>query len=307
MAERFPGDGAAANGLDCRHLHEDEARLLYEADYPTPLDMRVSGSWLLSADEISVPPSPSGADWRAKIARIRSLLPESSSNLLRYAPNSNTPWTAYFERQPAEQLAATNGVEPRGRHNSKGHHPWRGILGRTLDVVLEHIEGGNSPRLEYPPPPTFSRRSDSSWTPRRMKTASSSSFGSSSHSSGSPALLPVKPEPRETPLGWRTRSGSIVINEPRACSRLIKSKTEPGHLLVKQELLAMAAGDETALNGSGATTSNTDFTPTSPFTVILAAPTVVLVIGGSMQHGSARRVVARSGDSKPTVTGSSES
>jgi len=31
MAERFPGDGAAANGFGRRHLHEDEARLLYEA------------------------------------------------------------------------------------------------------------------------------------------------------------------------------------------------------------------------------------------------------------------------------------
>ena len=34
MAERFPGDGAAANGFGRRHLHEDEVRLLYEANYP---------------------------------------------------------------------------------------------------------------------------------------------------------------------------------------------------------------------------------------------------------------------------------
>ena len=33
MAERFPGDGAAANGFGRRHLHEDEARLLYEAEH----------------------------------------------------------------------------------------------------------------------------------------------------------------------------------------------------------------------------------------------------------------------------------
>ena len=36
MAERFPGDGAAANGFGRRHLQEPEARLLYEAEYPAP-------------------------------------------------------------------------------------------------------------------------------------------------------------------------------------------------------------------------------------------------------------------------------
>ena len=33
MVERFPGDGAAVNGFGRRHLHEDEACLLYEAEY----------------------------------------------------------------------------------------------------------------------------------------------------------------------------------------------------------------------------------------------------------------------------------
>ena len=41
MAERFPSDGAAANGFGRRHLHEDEACLLYEVGYPVPPDMRV--------------------------------------------------------------------------------------------------------------------------------------------------------------------------------------------------------------------------------------------------------------------------
>ena len=45
MAERFPDDGAAANGFGRRHLHEDEARLLFEAEYPVPPDMRVPGAW----------------------------------------------------------------------------------------------------------------------------------------------------------------------------------------------------------------------------------------------------------------------
>ena len=74
MAERCPGDAAAANCLGPRRLHEDEARLLYEADYSVPPDMRVAGSWKLSAGGIPVPPVPTGAERRAVIARIRSSL-----------------------------------------------------------------------------------------------------------------------------------------------------------------------------------------------------------------------------------------
>lgn len=251
MAERYPSDGAAANGFGRRHLHEAEARLLYEADYPAPPDMRVPGSWRLSAGGVPVPPPPSGADRRAEIARIRSSLPEQARQQPRYAPDSHTLWTAYFDRRHADQLASTNGVEPRGRLNSEGRRQWWGVPGRTLEAVLEHIEGGNSPRLEYPAPPSFSRRRGSSWTPRRMETASASSSSSGSRSSGSPALLPVKPEPRETPLGRRTRGGALVINEGGVpsppSSRLVKPKTEPALLPVKKEHEAMAADEETGL------------------------------------------------------------
>ncbi|KAI5017474.1 hypothetical protein ZWY2020_042362 [Hordeum vulgare] len=115
-----------------------------------------------------------------------------------------------------------------------------------MEVVLEDIEGGNSPKYEYPPPPAFSRRRGNSWMPRRMETAPSSSSGS--RSSGSPASPPlVKPEPHERLLGRRTRSCGIVINEPGATSRLVKPKTEPRLLPVKQEHLAMTADDETTL------------------------------------------------------------
>ncbi|KAE8788640.1 Homeobox protein KNOX3 [Hordeum vulgare] len=98
-----------------------------------------------------------------------------------------------------------------------------------LEAVLEYIEGGNSPQLEYSPPPSFSHCRGSSWTPRRMETTSSSLFGSRSCSSGSPVLLPVKTEQLETSLGRRTRSG-----EGGSSSRLVKPKTEPTLLPVKQ-------------------------------------------------------------------------
>ena len=84
-----------------------------------------------------------------------------------------------------------------------------------------------------------------------METATSSSSGSGSPSSGSPALRPVKPEPQETPLGRRTRSGALVINEggrpsPRSY-RLVRPKTELGLLPMKKKHEDMTAADETAL------------------------------------------------------------
>ncbi|KAE8816305.1 hypothetical protein D1007_06154 [Hordeum vulgare] len=62
MAARYPGDGAAANGFGRRHLREDEARLLYEAEYLAPPDMRAPGSWRLRAGGVPVPPPPTGAE-----------------------------------------------------------------------------------------------------------------------------------------------------------------------------------------------------------------------------------------------------
>ncbi|KAE8770242.1 Homeobox protein KNOX3 [Hordeum vulgare] len=124
MDERYLRDGAAANGFGRWHLREDEARLLYEVDYRAPSDMRVSGTWRLSIGGVPVPPPPTGADRRAEIARILSDPSESSRNLPRYAHYNNTLWTAYFEHHHVDQLAATNGVEPRDRHNSEGRCRW---------------------------------------------------------------------------------------------------------------------------------------------------------------------------------------
>ena len=110
---------------------------------------------------------------------------------------------------------------PSGRLNSEGRRRWWGVPGRTLEAVLEYIEGGNTPRLEYPAPPSFSRRHGSSWTLRRMDPGASSS--SSSRSSGSPCLRPVKPEPQDTPVSRRTRSSGV---------RIVVGETALGYLLV---------------------------------------------------------------------------
>ena len=80
----------------------------------------------------------------------------------------------------------------------------------------QHAEAG------VPRSPTFSRRRGSSWTPRRMDPASSSS-------SGSPSLLPVKPEPQDAPISRRTRSCGIRITESSPISaRLVRPRVESG-------------------------------------------------------------------------------
>ncbi|KAE8815333.1 Homeobox protein KNOX3 [Hordeum vulgare] len=239
-----PDDEAVVNGFGRPHLHESEACLLYEADYPTSPAMLVTSSWRLSAGGVPMPPTSSGDDRRVEIARIWSSLPEASRNLPRYAPDSNTLFMAYFKHCHTNQLAATNGADSRGRFNSEGRQLWWGIPDRTLEAVLEHIKGDNSLLLEYPTPPSFSRCRDISLTSRCMEAAPSSSSGSRSRSSGSPTLLPVKTEPLENPLGWRTPNGDIVINEGGSSSRHVKPKTELALLPV---YLDMAAADETAL------------------------------------------------------------
>ena len=85
MAERYPGDSAAANGFGRRHLHEDEARLLYEADYPAPPDMRVPGSWKLSTGRDR--PHPLVADGgAAERAEVRRRQPNVVEDVLRASP-----------------------------------------------------------------------------------------------------------------------------------------------------------------------------------------------------------------------------
>ncbi|XBI60382.1 hypothetical protein VPH35_041319 [Triticum aestivum] len=208
--------------------------------------MCVPGSWRLSAGGVPVLPVPEGAARRAEIARIRSSLTEDQRNEPRYAPDGETLWTLYFQLRREEQIASVNGIIPRGRLNSEGRREWWGVPGRTLDAVLDHIETSNVPRLDYPTRPSFSRRRGSSWMTRRMETGSSLSSGS-----GSPALRPVKPEPEETPLGRRARSGALVINEPspvtaptRRSLRLVRPKPEPDMLPVKPEHAGMVAPDD---------------------------------------------------------------
>ena len=245
MVERFPGDGAAANGFGRRHLHEDEARLLFEVEYPVPPDMRVPGAWRISVGGVPVPPPPPGAARRAEIARIRASLPRAAREGPRYVPDSPL-WEPYFRRRHAEQPEATNGIVPSGRLNSEGRRRWWGVPGRTLEAVLEYIEGGNTPRLEYPAPPSFSRRRGSSWTPRHTEVSSSLS----GRSTVSTCLHPVKPEPQDTPVSVRTRSSGVRIGDstpPSGRFVLVEPKPEPGLPAEYEEIARGGFSDEDAL------------------------------------------------------------
>ncbi|KAE8800666.1 Homeobox protein KNOX3 [Hordeum vulgare] len=218
--------------------------------------MRVPGAWRLSTGDVPVPTPPSTSERRGEITRIRAALLEEVRNQERYAPDNTPLWTAYFTRLHEEQLASTNCFPlTKGRNNFDDRKAWWGVPGRTLHVVLEHIEGGNNPPLEYPPI-SFSCRcggsaGSASWLPRRMASGASSS-SSGSRSSGTPPLAAVKAEPVETPNRRRTRcGGNLIINEGGPTDgrpRLVRPKKGPvTPAAIKPEHAAMPADFDTGL------------------------------------------------------------
>ena len=135
MGERFPGDGAAANGFSRRSLHECEAHLLFAPNLSAPPDMRAPGRWRLSAGGVPIPPLPditTRADYFAdEVDRVRASLTEEQRALPQYAAGNHEAWAAYFQRRQAERLASTNGVPVvRETKNSEGRRLWWGAPGR---------------------------------------------------------------------------------------------------------------------------------------------------------------------------------
>ena len=98
MCDRFPGDGAVANGFGRRSLHAWEAYLFFEVDIPAPPDMCAGPTgWRLSAGGVPIPPV-SDVDARpdffaAKVDRVRSALTEEQRALPRYAADNHVAWT----------------------------------------------------------------------------------------------------------------------------------------------------------------------------------------------------------------------
>jgi hypothetical protein len=113
----------------------------------------------------------------------------------RFYPDNLEAWTAFFRRRYERELAAYDGPPPPlARNNAAGRRRWWSAPSRTLEFVLEHIERGNDPVLEMPPPPrpTLSRRRGSSWMPRRMTSGSSGSATRSASQSSASTPRTVK-------------------------------------------------------------------------------------------------------------------
>jgi hypothetical protein len=181
-------DGAANNGFGRRSLHQWEGRLLYAAGHPAPPDFRVPGGWRLSAGGIPIPPPPTGAALDAAIDEIIEGMSDEQRADLRFYPDNYPTWNSFFRRRYERKLAAYDGPPPPpARNNAAGRRRWWSARGRTLEAILAHIERGNSPVLDMPPPqrPTLSRRRGSSWMPRRVASVSSGSASSGSARSAS--------------------------------------------------------------------------------------------------------------------------
>jgi hypothetical protein len=225
-------DGATNNGFGRRSLHQWEGRLLHPAGYMASPDFRAPGGWRLSADGIPIPPPPMGAALDAAIDEVL----ETMSDKHRADPR-------FRRRYECELAAYDSPPPPPARNNAAGRRRWWSAPGRTLEFVLDHIERGNDPALEMPPPrprPTLSRRRGSSWMPRRMASGSfgSASSGSATRSgSRSSASTPrtVKQEPASAP---RFNSGVLVIREGGACTASPSRRRK-----VKKDAAAKAASD----------------------------------------------------------------
>jgi hypothetical protein len=172
----------------------------------------------LSAGGVPIPPPPQGATLDAAIDEILEGMSDEQRADPRFYPDNYPAWNAFFRRRYEHELATyDNPPPPPARNNATGRRRWWSVPGRTLEAVLAHIERGNSPVLEMPPPqrPTLSRRCGSPWMPRRMTSVSSGSMssGSARSASRSSASTPrtVKQEPPSAPP--RRSSGALVIHE----------------------------------------------------------------------------------------------
>ncbi|KAK1627960.1 hypothetical protein QYE76_002275 [Lolium multiflorum] len=89
----------------------------------------------------------------AAIERLRLTLFDRSRRAT-LPPDNLTAWNSFFLRRWEQELAAYDGPPPPPpRNNTAGRKRWWSVPGRTLEAVLEHIEGGNFPLLTMPPLP----------------------------------------------------------------------------------------------------------------------------------------------------------
>ena len=126
MAERFPGDEAAANGFGRRSLREQEP--LFQANIPAPPDMRAGPTgWRLSNGGVPIPPLSDAVArpgfFADEVEIVRASLTDEQRALPQYAADNHVAWVAYFERRQQQRLVSTN-MAPvvGGTKNSEGRH-----------------------------------------------------------------------------------------------------------------------------------------------------------------------------------------
>ena len=104
MAERFPGDEAAANGFGRRSLREQEYWLLFQANIPAPPDMRAGPTWWrLSNGGVPIPPLPDAVAkpgyFADEVDAVRASLTDAQLTLPEYATDNIAAWTAYLQHR----------------------------------------------------------------------------------------------------------------------------------------------------------------------------------------------------------------
>ena len=123
MAERYEGDGAAANGFGRRSLRVHEARLLHRAGYMVPPDMRApSGSeWRIGRGGYLVAPIPAGSLRQAEIYDHywRGLNDEQRADPA-WDPDNEHAWDAFFLERRQREIEAYDGVVPPPIYNMEG-------------------------------------------------------------------------------------------------------------------------------------------------------------------------------------------
>jgi len=110
MAERFPGDEAAADGFGRRSLREQESWLLFQANIPAPPDMRAGPTgWRLSTGGVPIPPLPDAVAkptyFAEEVEVVRASLTDEQRALAQYAADNHSARAAYFEHRQEQRLA----------------------------------------------------------------------------------------------------------------------------------------------------------------------------------------------------------
>ena len=203
------------------HLQEREARLLFEAGYPCPPGLRFPGRWRLSQMGFFVPPIPSGEDRWMEIAAARELLTAAERQDPAWDPQNHERWTSFFtdrRRRLLNDYTGPASTEPE-RNNREGRKAWWGMPGRSLDIVLDYIEQGNSPPLQAPPPQTAPLA--------RIKEE--------------PSEAPVRRTPRGIVIGRVKDSGVTSGGRSSRGVAIGRGKEEPGLRAMKKKKTVVTA------------------------------------------------------------------